>query len=90
VCPPLIGRDLSRARGVFNAQEFTNAVDSEASMEQGSGVLPGRGDRLEQERPAMWDEFMDELRWHHLGYGSEPAHPSASERLTEAYLAAVQ
>ncbi|HVV29917.1 MAG TPA: helix-turn-helix domain-containing protein [Mycobacteriales bacterium] len=55
-----------------------------------SHELRVRAELLEQGGPAMWDEFMDELRWHHLGYGSEPAHPSASERLTQAYFAAVQ
>jgi DNA-binding HxlR family transcriptional regulator len=49
-----------------------------------------RAELLEQGGPAMWEEFMAELRWRHLDDGSEPAHPTASERLTTAYLAAVR
>jgi DNA-binding HxlR family transcriptional regulator len=51
-------------------------------------ALRVRAELLEQGGPALWQEFMDELRRSHLG--SEPPAQSASvrERLNAAYLAA--
>lgn len=48
-----------------------------------------RAELLEEQGPALWDEFMDELRHSHLGVGTPPRSPSVRERLHEAYLAAV-
>ena len=47
-----------------------------------------RAELVDLQGPALWDEFMDELRHSHLGAGSPPRSPSARERLRAAYLAA--
>lgn len=45
---------------------------------------------LDEGGPAMWAEFMDELRERHLGIAAPPrAGPSAGERLQAAYEAVV-
>jgi hypothetical protein len=43
---------------------------------------------LEQGGPALWQEFMDELRRSYLGSESPVRSPSVRERLNAAYLAA--
>jgi DNA-binding HxlR family transcriptional regulator len=51
-------------------------------------ALRVRAELLEEGGPALWEEFMDELRHTHLG-SDAPAHtPSVRERLKAAYLAA--
>jgi DNA-binding HxlR family transcriptional regulator len=50
--------------------------------------LSVRSELLEEGGPALWSDFMDELRTTHLGAPPKPG-PSVSERLQEAYLAAV-
>jgi DNA-binding HxlR family transcriptional regulator len=50
--------------------------------------LNARAEVLEQGGPALWQEFMDELRHSHLGAGISPRSPSVRERLNAAYLAA--
>ena len=52
-----------------------------------SHALRVRAELLEAGGPALWDEFMDELRWSHLGVGAPPASPTVRERLKSAYLA---
>ena len=53
-----------------------------------SPALRVRAELLERGGPALWHEFMDELRHEHLGSG-EPAHsPTVRERLNAACLAA--
>lgn len=47
-----------------------------------------RAELLEQAGPALWQEFMDELRHSHLGADVPPRSPSVRERLNAAYLAA--
>jgi DNA-binding HxlR family transcriptional regulator len=47
-----------------------------------------RAQMLEQDGPALWQEFMDELRHSHLGSDTPPRSPSVRERLNAAYLAA--
>ena len=47
-----------------------------------------RAELLEQGGPALWQEFMDELRRSHLGSESPARSPSVRERLNAAYLAA--
>lgn len=49
-----------------------------------------RAELLEQDGPALWQEFMDELRHSHLGSERPPQSPSVRERLNAAYLAAYQ
>jgi len=51
-------------------------------------ALRVRSEVLEQGGPALWQEFMDELRHSHLGAGIAPRSPSVRERLNAAYLAA--
>ena len=53
-----------------------------------SPVLRIRAELLEQGGPALWQEFMDELRHVHLGSGTPPRSPSVRERMNAAYLAA--
>ncbi|MDS2171291.1 helix-turn-helix domain-containing protein [Nesterenkonia sp. CL21] len=53
--------------------------------------LSVRAQLLEEGGPQLWEEFMDELRRHHLGQeqaGPGPEGPSVLERLDEAYHAA--
>jgi DNA-binding HxlR family transcriptional regulator len=47
-----------------------------------------RAELLEQGGPALWEEFMDELRRAHLGADIPAESPSVRERLAAAYLAA--
>lgn len=51
-------------------------------------ALSVRAQLLEEGGPALWDDFMDELRTVHLG-APPKAGPSVSERLQAAYQAAV-
>jgi hypothetical protein len=51
--------------------------------------LVGLGLLLEQGGPALWQEFMDELRREHLGSESPARSPSVRERLNATYLAAI-
>src|SRR3954463_1292074 len=51
-------------------------------------ALRVRAELLEQGGPALWQEFMDELRRSALGSGSPVRTPSVRERLKAAYLAA--
>jgi len=44
---------------------------------------------LEEGGPALWNDFMDELRTLHLGAVGAQGRPSVLERLTEAYRAAL-
>jgi DNA-binding HxlR family transcriptional regulator len=53
-----------------------------------SSALNARAELLEQGGPALWQEFMHELRHSHLGSGISPRSPSVRERLNAAYLAA--
>jgi hypothetical protein len=53
-----------------------------------SSALRIRAELLEQGGPALWQEFMDELRHVHLGTDISPGSPSVRERLSAAYLAA--
>jgi DNA-binding HxlR family transcriptional regulator len=53
-----------------------------------SRALCVRAELLEQGGPALWEEFMDELRHSHLGSGVAPRSPSVRERLNAAYHAA--
>ncbi len=53
-----------------------------------SSALNARAELLEQGGPALWQEFMDELRRSHLGSESPAQSPSVRERLNAAYLAA--
>jgi hypothetical protein len=41
---------------------------------------------LEDGGPALWEDFMNELRAKHLGKQLPPGTPSVLGRLTEAYL----
>ncbi|MDQ8758092.1 helix-turn-helix domain-containing protein [Sphingosinicella sp. LHD-64] len=50
--------------------------------------LSVRAQLLEEGGPALWDDFMDELRTIHLGVPPRPG-PSVSERLRAAFEAAV-
>ena len=54
-----------------------------------SSALKARAELLEQGGPALWQEFMDELRHSHLGSDTPPRSPSVRERLNEAYFAAI-
>ena len=51
--------------------------------------LSVRAQLLEEGGPALWDDFMDELRTLHLG-APAPAAPSVLARLAAAYEAAVR
>jgi hypothetical protein len=51
-------------------------------------ALRVRAELLEQGGPALWQEFMDELRHSHLGADIPPRSPSVRERLNAVYLAA--
>ena len=53
-----------------------------------SRALRVRAELLEQGGPALWQEFMDELRRSHLGSESPARSASVRERLNAAYLAA--
>ena len=53
-----------------------------------SRALRVRAELLEQGGPALWQEFMDELRRSHLGSEIPARSPSVRERLNAAYLAA--
>ncbi len=53
-----------------------------------SRALRARALLLEEGGPALWQEFMDELRREHLGSESPTQSPSVRERLNAAYLAA--
>lgn len=53
-----------------------------------SRALRVRAELLEQGGPALWQEFMDELRRSHVGSESPARSPSVRERLNAAYLAA--
>lgn len=53
-----------------------------------SSALNARAVLLEQGGPALWQEFMDELRCEHLGSILPARSPSVRERLNAAYLAA--
>lgn len=53
-----------------------------------SSALKARAELLEQGGPALWQEFMDELRGSHLGSETPVRSPSVRERLNAAYLAA--
>jgi DNA-binding HxlR family transcriptional regulator len=54
-----------------------------------SSALNARAELLEHGGPALWQEFMDELRREHLGSEFPARSPSVRERLNAAYLAAV-
>jgi len=54
-----------------------------------SEELSIRAELLEKGGPALWDDFMDELRAAHLGKKLPPGKPSVLQRLTEAYLEVV-
>jgi DNA-binding HxlR family transcriptional regulator len=53
-----------------------------------SSAQRARAELVEQHGPALWQEFMDELRHSHLGSDSPVQSPSAHERLHAAYLTA--
>jgi DNA-binding HxlR family transcriptional regulator len=53
-----------------------------------SPPLRVRAELLEEGGPALWQEFMDELRREHLGSKSPAPSPSIRERLAAAYVAA--
>lgn len=48
-----------------------------------------RAGLLEQDGPALWEEFMGELRHSHLGADHPLRSPSVRERLHAAYVAAI-
>ncbi len=48
-----------------------------------------RAELLEQGGPELWQRFMDELRYTHLGAGPQPGTPTVREELRAAYLAAL-
>jgi DNA-binding HxlR family transcriptional regulator len=54
-----------------------------------NSALNARAELLEQGGPALWQEFMDELRHSHLGSETPARSPSVRERLDAAYLAAI-
>lgn len=54
-----------------------------------SRELAVRAELLERGGPALWDEFMDELRAEHLGTERAPDAPSVYARLQEAYAAEI-
>ena len=51
--------------------------------------LNARAELLEQGGPALWQQFMDELRRSHLGSETALPSPGVRERLNAAYLAAI-
>ena len=53
-----------------------------------TSALNARSELLEQGGPALWQEFMDELRHSHLGSEAPVGSPSVRERLNAAYRAA--
>ena len=53
-----------------------------------SRELSVRAELLEQGGPQLWQRFMDELRYTHLGTGAQPARPTVRQQLHAAYLAA--
>ena len=53
-----------------------------------SSPLNARAQALEAGGPALWQEFMDELRHSHLGSATPVRSPSVRERLNAAYLTA--
>jgi DNA-binding HxlR family transcriptional regulator len=53
-----------------------------------SSPLNARAQALEDGGPALWEEFMDELRHSHLDSATPVRSPSARERLNAAFLAA--
>jgi hypothetical protein len=53
-----------------------------------SRALRVRAELPEQGGPALWEEFMDELRRSHLDSEFPARSPSVRERLNAAYLAA--
>jgi DNA-binding HxlR family transcriptional regulator len=53
-----------------------------------ASAFNARAELLEQGGPALWQEFMDELRHSHLGSETPVRSPSVRERLNAAYLAA--
>jgi DNA-binding HxlR family transcriptional regulator len=52
-------------------------------------ALSVRNRLLEEGGPALWEEFMDELRVEHLGAAPKPGRVSVAERLDAAYRAAL-
>lgn len=50
-----------------------------------SPELSIRGELLEQGGPKMWQDFMDELRWIHLGTAPSRNRPSVLGQLQKAY-----
>lgn len=54
-----------------------------------SSALNARAQLLEDGGPALWQEFMSELRHAHLGTGGPPPSPSVRERLNAACQAAL-
>ena len=46
-----------------------------------------RAEVLEVGGPQLWDQFMDELREHHLGADHPPGNPSVLHQLDAAYQA---
>jgi hypothetical protein len=53
-------------------------------------TLPVRAELLADGGPALWEDFMAELRTEHLGVPPPPGGgPSATERLAAAYAEAV-
>jgi hypothetical protein len=51
-----------------------------------SSALNARAELLEQGGPALWQEFMHELRPSHLGSDISPRSPSVRERLNAAFV----
>lgn len=45
-----------------------------------------RAQLLEEGGPQMWEDFMEELRYLHLGHRQDDPPPSVLDRLTAAYL----
>lgn len=54
-----------------------------------SEELSTRAELLEDGGPALWEDFMEELRARHLGKVLPPGTPSVLGKLTEAYLEVV-
>jgi DNA-binding HxlR family transcriptional regulator len=52
-------------------------------------TLRVRAELLSEGGPALWEDFMDELRTEHLGAPPTGVAPSATERLAAAYAEAV-
>jgi len=55
-----------------------------------SHALSVRAQLLEEGGPALWDEYMDELRAEHLGAPPAAHKPSVADRLETAYLEATK